>query len=149
MRTKVLIGLLVVAVVFYSYAIGLRGVLLLRHGGVVGVLLGLALLVMPFLGLFLVVKELQFGRASQQLADQLEREGRLVVDDLPRRPSGRVERGAADALFARIRTEVDADPDDWRGWYRLAVAYDAAGDRTRARGATRAAIARWKAAPGR
>ena len=39
-----------------------------------------------------------------------------------------------------IRAEVEAAPDDWRGWYRLAHAYDLAGDRKRARSAMRQAI---------
>ena len=39
-----------------------------------------------------------------------------------------------------IRTEVEAAPEDWRGWYRLANAYDLAGDRKRAREAMRHSI---------
>jgi len=35
---------------------------------------------------------------------------------------------------------VEAHPDDWRAWYRLGLAYDASGDRRRARGAVRQAI---------
>ena len=33
-----------------------------------------------------------------------------------------------------------ASPDDWRAWYRLGLAYDASGDRRRAREAVRRAI---------
>ena len=51
----------------------------------------------------------------------------LDVSALPGTPSGRVQRDAADALFATVRAEVEADPDDWRRWYRLARAYDYAG----------------------
>jgi len=39
-----------------------------------------------------------------------------------------------------VRDEVEAAPDDWRGWYRLARAYDYAGDRTRARETIRKAV---------
>ena len=63
------------------------------------------------------------------------------VDDLPRRPSGRPVREAADAKFAEVRTRVQADPDSWERWFELSCAYDAAGDRTRARSAMRRAIA--------
>ncbi|NUS52312.1 MAG: hypothetical protein HOQ22_14885, partial [Nocardioidaceae bacterium] len=45
------------------------------------------------------------------------------------------------ALFERMRREAELRPDDWQAWYRLALAYDAAGDRTRARAAARHAIA--------
>jgi cytochrome c-type biogenesis protein CcmH/NrfG len=64
----------------------------------------------------------------------------LDASTLPRRPSGRIQRDVADALFATVRTEVEADPDDWRRWYRLARAYDYAGDRRRAREAMRTAV---------
>ncbi len=48
-------------------------------------------------------------------------------------------RAAADEAFARYQAEADAAPDDWRSWFRLACAYDAAGDRRRARAAMRQA----------
>ncbi|MEU4418340.1 hypothetical protein AB0F74_34550, partial [Nocardia salmonicida] len=80
--------------------------------------------------------------AHQRLARRIHEEG-LEVDtsELPRRPSGRIERDAADALFARIKTEWEADPDNWRSSYRLARAYDYAGDRGRARDTMRRAVA--------
>ena len=64
----------------------------------------------------------------------------LDVRALPRRPSGRFQRDAADALFSTVRTEVEADPGDWRRWYRLARAYDYAGDRRRARETMKTAL---------
>jgi Flp pilus assembly protein TadD len=53
-----------------------------------------------------------------------------------------VDRRAADALFEQRRLEVEADPANWRGWYELALAYDLAGDRKRARAAMRTALER-------
>ena len=95
------------------------------------------MLALPLVGLWVVVAEIRFGRATERLA-------RRLLDDeespLPRRASGRVDRVAADARFAERRAEVEAAPDDWRCWYRLALAYDDAGDRRRARGAMRTAI---------
>ena len=55
-------------------------------------------------------------------------------------PSGRIEREAADALFQRSSAEVEADPDNWLRSYRLARAYDYAGDRSRARETMRKAV---------
>ena len=52
----------------------------------------------------------------------------------------RIEREAADALFATTKAELEADPDNWRRWYRLARAYDYAGDRRRARESMRTAV---------
>jgi hypothetical protein len=140
-RTKLTIGVMVLVTAFYAWLLGVKGFALLRSGSAVGVLLGLALLVLPLIGLGLVWREIEFGRRSAALAAALESEGGLPVDDLPRRPSGRVDRAAADAAFDRARAETEADPEDWRPWFRLALAYDAAGDRTRARSAARKAIA--------
>jgi hypothetical protein len=97
-------------------------------------------LVLPVLGLALVWREITFGRRSAELAAALEAEGGLPLDDLPRRPSGRVERTAADEAFGARQAEVEAEPQSWQAWYRLALAYDDAGDRTRARSAVRRAI---------
>lgn len=133
---------IVIAVVFVAYAVllGWRGVLLIGTGDPIAVGLGLAVLVIPVVGGYLVWREVQFGRRTEQLARELERDGLLPVDDLPRRPSGRIERSAADAAFAKYKDEAEAAPDDWRVWFRLSTAYDAAGDRRRARAAMRTAI---------
>ena len=55
-------------------------------------------------------------------------------------PSGRIERDAADALFETVRDELEKDRDNWLRWYRLARAYDYAGDRSRAREAMKKAV---------
>lgn len=141
MRTKATIAVLVVVLFFYAALIGFKGVALLGSGVLVGQLLGAALLVMPVLGVFVVWREIEFGRRTAALARTLDAEGGLPVDDLPRRPSGRPDRAAAQDLFERMRAQAEASPEDWRSWFRLALAYDAAGDRTRARAAARHAIA--------
>lgn len=140
MRTRVTVAVVAAGVVGYAVVLGVKAVALLRDGSLLAVLLGLAILVVPLVGVVLVVRELQFGRQCARLAATLEQEGALPADDLPRRPSGRVDRGAADAWFDRARAETEAEPGSWRAWFRLALAYDAAGDRTRARAAARHAI---------
>ena len=140
MRTKATIAVQVAVVVFYAGFIGFKGLALLDSGEPVGRLLGVALLVMPLLGLYVVWREVEFGRRTAVLARTLDAERGLPVDELPRRPSGRVDRRAATALFEQMREATEANPDDWRSWFRLALAYDAAGDRTRARAAARHAI---------
>ncbi|HSE55862.1 MAG TPA: tetratricopeptide repeat protein [Nocardioidaceae bacterium] len=140
MRTKATIALLVVILVFYAVLIGAKGVAFVASGEPVAVVLGIGVLVLPVLGLALVWREIAFGRRSAELAAALEAEGGLPLDDLPRRPSGRVERTAADEAFGARQAEVEAEPQSWQAWYRLALAYDDAGDRTRARSAVRRAI---------
>ena len=141
MRSKAVVAVLVVAFVFYAVTIGWRGALLVSDGRPVAVALGVGVLLLPLVAGWAVWRELRFGLASERLARELDAEGGLVVDDLPRRPSGRVDRAAADAAFEPLREQAQRTPSDWRSWYRLATAYDAAGDRRRARAAVRTALA--------
>lgn len=140
MRTRATIALVAAVIAAYAVILGIKVLALLRDGSPLAVLLGLAILVVPVVGVVLVVRELQFGRRCARLAALLEEEGGLPVDDLPRRPSGRLDRGSAEEWFDRARAETEATPGSWRAWFRLALAYDAAGDRTRARAAARHAI---------
>lgn len=142
MRTKLVVAALLMAFAFYAVTIGWRGVLLVRDGRAAAVALGIGVLLLPLVAGWAVWREVRFGLATERLGRMLHAEGGLPVDDLPRRPSGRVDRAAADAAFAPYRMAVERNPDDWRGWYRLATAYDAAGDRRRARLAARQAIRR-------
>jgi Flp pilus assembly protein TadD len=139
MNSKGVVIVLALALVGYFALIGYRGISLLDQHSLMLQVFGVAVLIVPLIGAWLVVAELRFGRATERLAR------RLPADDaapLPRSPAGRIQRTAADAAFARRRTEVEAAPDDWRRWYRLAQAYDDAGDRRRARAAMRTAIDR-------
>jgi cytochrome c-type biogenesis protein CcmH/NrfG len=137
---RLVVGLLVAVLLVYFALLGHRGWVLLTSGEPLLVALGAGVLVLPLVGAVLVAAELRFGLATQRLGEQLAAEGGLPADDLPRRPSGRVDRDAADDVFARRRAEAEAAPDDWRSWYRLGIAYDDAGDRRRARDAMRRAI---------
>lgn len=139
-RYRALVAVLLVVLLFYAVLIGVKGVALLASGSLAGALLGVAVLVLPVLAVVLVWREIEFGRRCARLAGELAAEGGLPPDDLPRRPSGRVDRSAADEQFARMRAETEASPDDWRSWFRLSLAYDAAGDRPRAREAARHAL---------
>jgi cytochrome c-type biogenesis protein CcmH/NrfG len=132
---------LVAALLLYFALLAGRAWWLLTSGRVVLVLLGIGVLLLPVVAAVLVAAEIRFGFATQRLGERLAAEGGLPADDLPRRPSGRVDRAAADEVFARRRAEAEAAPDDWRSWFRLGIAYDDAGDRGRAREALRRAIA--------
>jgi cytochrome c-type biogenesis protein CcmH/NrfG len=140
-RARAVVAALVVAFAFYAVTIGWRGALLVRDGRPAAVALGVGVLLLPFLGAWAVWREVRFGAATERLGRELAAAGALPVDDLPRRPSGRVDRDAAMAAFEGHRREVEQRPGDWAAWYRLATAYDAAGDRRRARAAARRAIA--------
>jgi hypothetical protein len=137
------VALLLVALALYFLLIGYRGVYLLGQDRVALKVFGVAVLVLPLVGVWVVVAEIRFGLATERLARRLdEPPGESPDDPLPRTAGGRVDRAAADARFELRRVEVQAEPDDWRRWYRLALAYDDAGDRKRARSAMRTAIER-------
>jgi hypothetical protein len=93
------------------------------------------------IGTWVMVSTLRAGLVHQRLARRIQQDGmELDVSSLPRTPSGRIQRDAADALFLTVRDELDSDPDNWQRWYRLARAYDYAGDRGRARETMRKAV---------
>jgi hypothetical protein len=132
---------LTVALVVYLVLLAERAVQLLRTGTPAGIALGGAVFVLPLLGAWMMVATWRSGLRIQRLGQRLDEEGALPdVSDLPRRPSGRVDRAAADAWFEERKAELEAHQDDWRYWYRLAYAYDIAGDRSRARATMRRAV---------
>jgi hypothetical protein len=140
--SRTLAWILAAAVAVYLVFVAMRAWALVQTGDPVPVALGLSVVVIPVIGVWVLWRELAFGIASQRLGRQLGDEGGLPVDDLPRMPSGRIVKEAADVRFAEYEGQVQAAPDDWRAWYRLAIGYDDARDRKRARWAMRGAIAR-------
>lgn len=140
MRTKVTVAVLVAVVAAYLGFVAWKGVAAMRDGGLVGLLLGLGLVLLPLVGAWAVVAELRFGAATQRLATELGASGGWPTEELALRPSGRPVRADADAVFASRQAEVEAAPQDWGAWFRLGLAYDDAGDRRRARSAMRTAI---------
>ncbi len=141
MRARVTVAILIAILLVYFVLIARSGVDLLTSGDVVAAILGGTVFLMPVIGAILVVYELRFGAATARLARRLEAEDQVPdLSEIPRRPSGRVQRDVADAYFETVKVKVEADPDNWRGWYALGQAYDLAGDRRRGRAAARTAI---------
>jgi len=141
LRIQLLIGFMCVALVVYFLLLGRIAMAFITSGEPAAIGLGVALLIMPLIGIWVMVSTLRAGLAHQRLARIARDEGmELDVSSLPRRPSGRIEREAADALFESLREELENDPENWRRWYRVARAYDYAGDRSRAREAMKKAV---------
>jgi hypothetical protein len=135
-------GVVVITVLLALYlaVAGYRAVMLLVSGDPVGVTMGAALLILPLIGMWALVREIRFGVLSAQLMKRLESEGKLPEDAVETMPSGRVVRASADALFPKYQAEAEANPLSWQSWLRLGLVYDACGDRRRARGAVNQAI---------
>ena len=141
LRVQLLIGFFCLARIFYYAMLTRTAIALSPSGTPAAVALGIGVLILPVVGAWVMVATLRAGLAHQRLARLAAVDGmELDVTDLPRMPSGRFQREAADALFQTTRAELDADPDNWRRWYRLARAYDYAGDRSRARETMRRAV---------
>ena len=141
LRIQLLIGFFCLALIFYFVMLTRTAIALIRSGTPAAVALGIGVLILPVVGAWVMVATLRAGLAHQRLARLASEDGmELDVTDLPRMPSGRIQREAADEMFATVRAELDADPDNWLRWYRLARAYDYAGDRSRARETMRRAV---------
>jgi hypothetical protein len=147
--TRAVLGSLFMSLllVLYMWVAGYQAFIMMASGNGVVITMGIALLVLPLIGVWALIRELAFGVRSGRLIKRLEAENGLPIDTLEHRPSGRTIRESADEEFPLYAAEVDAAPESWRAWMRLALAYDASGDRKRARSAVRTAIALSKTHP--
>jgi tetratricopeptide (TPR) repeat protein len=145
MRNRLAALFMALLLLVYLVLVAQRAVLLMASGDGVGIAMGVALIVLPFIAAWAIGRELLFGARTEKLVRLMAAEGTLPVDDLPHRASGRPLRDAADADFPQYKAEVEAAPESWRAWFRLGLAYDASGDRRRARAALRQAIELYRA----
>ena len=113
MRAKLSYAVTAAVLVFYFVLVGSRGVMLIQSGTVITVTFGVAVLILPVIGLWFLWKNTQFVRRANALAAELDAEGGLPVDELKRTPGGRIDRDSADEVFAKRKAEAEAAPDDW------------------------------------
>jgi len=142
--SKIWVGVIIVLLAGYLVVTLQRAWLMFGEPSAAAKGLGVALVLLPVVGAWALSREILFGSRMAKLARILESEGGLPVDNLPRTPAGRIVREAADAEFLKYKAEAEAAPGDWRSWFRLSCAYDAASDRKRARESMRRAIALYR-----
>ena len=123
----------------YIVLAGSWAVQLMASGEPVGIVLGVALVVFALVGAWALVTELVFGVRLDRLVRRLDAAGGMPTP-LPKAPSGRAVKDAADGAFPVAKADVEANPESWESWLRLSMAYDAARDRRRARRSAREAI---------
>jgi tetratricopeptide (TPR) repeat protein len=126
--------------VMYLAILGQRGIMLLNDTLLISKLMGGFILVLPLVALWGIMRELIFGLKIEKLAKQIEQEGAWPEFNFELRPSGRPVRASADAEFDRFKEAAQAHPEDFHVWFNLGLAYDATGDRRRARAAMRKAL---------
>ncbi|MFD1213343.1 hypothetical protein ACFQ36_14980 [Arthrobacter sp. GCM10027362] len=143
--SKIWVGVIIALLAGYLAVTLQRAWLMLGEPSPAAKGLGVALVLLPVVGAWALGREIIFGARMSKLAKILEAEGGLPVDNLPRTPAGRIVREAADAEFLKYKAEAEAAPGNWRSWFRLSCAYDAASDRKRARESMRRAIELYRA----
>jgi len=129
----------VLLVIYLAFTVNYAWILI-RDDLVLVQAMGVALMVLPFVGAWALFAEMRFAIHSRRLMMRLEADGLMPVDELPSTIAGRPNRVVADEAFPAFAAAVEAEPKSWQAWLRLGLAYDASGDRRRARWAVRRAI---------
>ena len=129
----------VLLVVYLAFTLNYAWILINDSSALV-VAMGYALAVLPVVGAWALALELRFAVASSRLMKALEAEGGMPHEEFSITPSGRADRAQAQKVFEDFAAAAHENPESWQAWLRLGLAYDASGDRRRARWAVRRAI---------
>ena len=124
----------------YVVLLGEKGILLLGEANPIAKLLGGLVVLFPVVAIWAIGREQVFGLKIEKAGKELEDSGRWPRFDFELRPSGRPTPDSAAREFDRMKAQVEAHANDWVSWFALGLAYDAAGDRRRARAAMRKAL---------
>ena len=127
-------------VVVYLVLVAERSVALMGSGDPIGIAIGSLMIFLPAVAFWGIAMELRFGLRIEKLGEVLKKENSWPQFPFVLRPSGRPTKQSAQDVFDEFRQKVAADENNWRAWFALGLAYDAAGDRPRARKAMRQAI---------
>lgn len=127
-------------VLVYLVLIAERSYALIISGDVIGIALGSLMLFLPTIAFWAIAMELRFGLRIEKLGKILLEEKAWPQFPFEYRPSGRPTKESAEAVFDDYRKAVESDELNWRAWFALGLAYDAAGDRARARKSMRNSI---------
>lgn len=145
MLTKIWLAVMVAITLIYSFLLVERGVVLLQDSEPIAVIMGIAILVFPLLAIATIFYEIRFGLRLAKLEKLFQSSG-LKAPHYLLKPSGRAEKESGQEIFAKLKSRLESDEDNFLLWYLLADSYDKLGDRKRARAAAREAISRAKQA---
>jgi tetratricopeptide (TPR) repeat protein len=136
-----------ILVTLYLGLVAQRAVLFMQSPALAGKAMGVALLVLPAIGVWFLVNEWRLGTTVERMAAELERQGRLPVNEGERKPSGRLTSDAAEHAYDLAVREIELAPEDWVAWFHMAYAYEAGGQRRDARKCLRHAADLFRAHP--
>ncbi|MCB5909294.1 hypothetical protein [Streptomyces pinistramenti] len=147
MGGKITYFFLATVLVLVFGVVAMEGVLLLLTGEPAAMGMGAVAFALPVIGAWFLWHNTRFARSAHRLAREMAAEEGPAGEEPRRTPGGRIDRDAADAIFAERQAETEDAPGDWRAWFRLAVAYHDARDTPRARKAMQRAITLHDSAP--
>ncbi len=127
-------------VVMYLVLVAERSFALIGSGEAIGIAIGSLMIFLPAVAFWGIFMELRFGLRIEKLGEVLKQENAWPQFPFELRPSGRPTKESAQEVFEQFRQRVISDESNWKTWFALGLAYDAAGDRPRARKAMRQAI---------
>lgn len=127
-------------VLVYLVLVADRSFALIGSGEPIGIAIGSLMIFLPAVAFWGIFMELRFGLRIEKLGEALKKENAWPQFPFELRPSGRPTKESALAVFDEYGQKVSSDESNWKAWFALGLAYDAAGDRPRARKAMRQAI---------
>jgi tetratricopeptide (TPR) repeat protein len=131
----------------YLVLVADRSFALVSSGEPIGIAIGSLMLFLPAVAFWGISMELRFGLRIEKLGEELKKQNAWPQFPFELKPSGRPTKESAQEVFEQFRQDVEADQNNWKAWFALGLAYDAAGDRSRARKAMRQAIALTRKGP--
>lgn len=136
MAKRISLALTAILLVYLVFTV-LRGLDFLAVDDPAVQALGVAVLVLPFLGAILIYREIKFGKLSYLMGQTID-ESYLPVKEL----SEEQAREFLDVAIARAKEKMDS----WQSWYSVALAYDLLKERKLARQAMQYSIELFQAA---
>jgi hypothetical protein len=121
----------------YVFLLGGRALAMLTESSPVAIAMGVGMAVFPLVAIWAIWREIKFGIDAERITKRALELG-LPELDLELRPSGRATKESAALAFEGVRQTFDES--DWTQWLLLSEAYEASGDRKRARESMRKAI---------
>jgi len=121
----------------YVFLLGGRALAMLNESSPVAIAMGIGMAVFPLVAIWAIWREIKFGIDAERITKRALEMG-LPELELELRPSGRATKESAALAFEAVKEAFDES--DWTQWLLLSEAYEASGDRKRARESMRKAI---------
>ena len=140
MKGKLSAALMGLLTLVYVALLSNTGFKLIGMESLVAKAMGALILVFPVVAIWLTVMEFRFGSQMEKLSTKIEADGNWPELAFDYRPSGRPTKDSAAKVFEQVAKKVAAEEGNYLNWFALGLAYDASGDRRRARAAMRRAL---------